>query len=94
MPPLPVLIGGASLVALEDAELASAHAYGLAEKAEATRVAYRSDWRDFTAWCTARQLVPLPAGEETVTRYLSALADRGLSVATIDRRAAAIAYAH
>lgn len=62
--------------------------------ADATRRAYRSDWRIFTAWCAARGLEPLPATPETVARFLSAEAMAGAKASTIGRRAAAIGYAH
>lgn len=62
--------------------------------ADATRRAYRSDWRIFNAWCSARGLEPLPATPETVARFLLAEAEAGLKASTINRRAAAIGYEH
>lgn len=76
------------------AELASAAEYARAESSMGTRRAYESDFRHFVAWCQARDLDPLPASIETAVRYFADLADSGLTVATIDRRAAALAYAH
>ena len=35
---------------------------------------YRSDWRDFTAWCRVKSLPALPAAPETVAAYLASLA--------------------
>lgn len=78
---------------LNDA-LASAASYALAEKSEATRRAYRADISDFVAWCKSVGAAMMPAASGTVAAYLASLADRGLSVSTIQRRAAAIAYAH
>jgi site-specific recombinase XerD len=75
---------------------ASAARYALAEKADATRAAYRRDFLEFVAWrrvaCVAAAALPALAGE--VAAYLAHCADAGLSVSTIQRRAAAIAYAH
>jgi site-specific recombinase XerD len=79
--------------ALFDA-LSSAAAYARQEKSEATRRAYRSDFRAFRAWCAANAVSSLPALASTVAAYLATLADGGLKVSTIKRRAAAIAYAH
>lgn len=74
--------------------LASAAGYALAEKSEATRRAYRSDFDHFTSWCDQRQVEPLPASIDTVAAYFADLADGGLKASTIMRRAAAIGYAH
>ena len=60
----------------------------------ATKNAYAADWRDFSAWCRLHGVSPLPAGVETIRQYLRQLAVRGMSQATIDRRAAAISSAH
>lgn len=79
--------------AFEDA-IAAARGFALAEKADGTRRAYLSDFRDFHAWCEGVQASSLPASVATVGAYLAHLAGRKLKVATIDRRAAAIAYAH
>jgi site-specific recombinase XerD len=70
-------------------------ARGFIEQAKApnTLRAYRADWRDFTGWCEARGLVPLPATPETVTLYLSDLAGH-CKVATLTRRLSAISQAH
>ena len=48
----------------------------------------------FTAWCRALASDPLPAAPETVSWHISAIACDGLSVSSIGRRLAAIAYAH
>ena len=55
---------------------------------------YRRDWRDFAAWCAARDLAPLPAAPEAVGAHLAALADAGRALATLRRRLAAVARAH
>ncbi len=62
-------------------------------KATATVKAYRSDWRDFEAWCLQHRLKPLPAKPETVALYI---ADRAatLKSGTISRRLTSITKAH
>jgi site-specific recombinase XerD len=89
--PSPPSRGRSSPPALADA-LTSAAGYAAAEKATATRRAYRSDWRAFSSWCRGADAVDLPAAPGTV--YLAHLADTGLRASTIARRGAAIAYAH
>jgi site-specific recombinase XerD len=75
-------------------ELEEAAGYARAEKAEATRRAYKSDFALFGTWCEARRLAALPAASEAVVAFLAAEAKRGAKVATISRRLAAIRYAH
>lgn len=94
MTTLPVPIGGPPLAPAYTDALQSAHAYALAEKADATRRAYGSDFRDFTAWCGRMGAIPIPAPVEIVAAYLASIADHGLKASTITRRAAAIGYAH
>jgi len=74
--------------------LASATNYALAEKADNTRRAYRADLKQFVAWCERVGRRAVPAQAETCAVYFAHLADSGLTVSTIQRRAAAIAYAH
>jgi site-specific recombinase XerD len=74
--------------------LARAADYAAAEKAAATRRAYRSDFRDFESWCGTRELIALPASPETAAAYFAHLADAGRKTSTINRKCAAIAYAH
>src|SRR5579864_7009142 len=69
-------------------------AYIHASRAGATLAAYRSDWRDFTRWCREHGTTALPAAPEAVAAYITAVADSGRKVATIQRRLAAIAAAH
>jgi site-specific recombinase XerD len=91
---LPALVVGGHAALISTDELRSARDYAHAEKSDATRRAYASDWRHFESWCAARSADILPAAVETVAAYLAALADGGLKVSTINRRAAAITYAH
>jgi len=80
--------------ALGPAEIEAVRAFAEAEKASATRAAYQSDWRIFTAWCAARGRAPLPATPATVAAFLAAEAEAGTKASTINRRCAAIRYAH
>lgn len=80
--------------AVIQAEMDAAHGFALAEKADVTRTAYRSDFAAFTAWCRARGLVWLPAATDTVAAFLAAQATAGAKASTIGRKAAAIRYAH
>lgn len=87
-----VQVKSAQVALLETME--SAKGYGRAAKSVATRKAYASDLRDFAAFCGQHGLATLPAEATTVGLYITALADRGLSVSTIRRRVAAIADSH
>jgi site-specific recombinase XerD len=75
-------------------ELEEAVGYAKAEKAEATRRAYNSDFDLFRSWCAAKRVSALPASPEAVAAFLATEANRGVKVATISRRLAAIRYAH
>lgn len=101
------LVPAASAAAPTTTEvLASAAAYVVASSALRTRRAYASDWADFSRWADAsapaalfrdqyaRARELLPASIEVTVAYLAHLADKGLKVSTITRRAAAIAFAH
>ena len=77
------------------AEAEAVQFYALAEKADATRRAYRSDFEMFGAWCRAqRNVEPLGASPDTVAAYLAAQASAKVKPSTLTRRLAAIAYAH
>lgn len=73
---------------------AASRAYLEQGKARATVRAYRLDWQDFLGWCGDQRLQPLPASPSTVCAHLSALADAGARVSTIQRRVASISQAH
>jgi site-specific recombinase XerD len=62
-------------------------------KSENTLRGYRSDWKEFYAWCEHHQLSPLPANPETVASYIAECAGR-LKVGSIQRRLNAITEAH
>lgn len=70
-----------------------ARGYVAASKATNTVRAYRSDWRHFTDWCTARGLPTLPAAPATIALYIADLGGVA-KPSTITRRLAAIAKAH
>src|ERR1700726_3676634 len=74
--------------------MSSAAAFARAEKAPATRAAYRSDFTLFRAWCAGKGVNALPASAETVAAFLAHEAERGSAASTITRRCAAIRYAH
>jgi len=82
----------ASPIALAEA---ADRAADLAEsaRAEATRRAYRSDWKLFESWCAAHGLMALPATPTTVGLYLAAH-ETVLSIATLTRRLSSVATAH
>ena len=50
--------------------------YARAEKAEATRRAYRSDFELFRAWCAERHVSVSPASPESVAAFLAHEAER------------------
>ncbi len=86
----------AIITADSPAEEASAIlAYGLAEKSNATRRAYRADMALFQDWCQLRRgIEALGAPPEAVAAFLTGQAGVGVSPVTLTRRTAAIAYAH
>jgi site-specific recombinase XerD len=84
----------ASALAMPVAELEAAATYAKAEKAAATRRAYRTDFSIFRTWCADRGAIALPAEPATVAAFLAWEANRETRPSTIGRRAAAIGYAH
>jgi len=66
-------------VAMLDEVPLSADEAGYVEAARAANTlrGYRSDWREYTTWCTQHDAVALPAAPATVTGYLSDLARHG-----------------
>jgi site-specific recombinase XerC len=89
-----VVADASALPVRVEPEIESAAEYARAEKAAATRRAYRSDFALFRSWCEAKGLPALPAAPAAVAAFLAAEASRGAKVATIGRRLAAIRYAH
>lgn len=74
--------------------LDQADRYARAAQSVNTTRAYRSDWRQFDAWCDRYGLQSIPATPTAVALHLTALAEVGRSVSTVRRRCAAIARAH
>jgi site-specific recombinase XerD len=85
---------GSALPADLVVDLNRAGEFAQAEKAAATRRAYRSDFKIFRAWCCERGASALPAAAETVAAFLAAEASRRVRPSTLGRRTAAIRYAH
>jgi site-specific recombinase XerD len=73
--------------------LARAADFARADKAENTRKAYRSDFTRFQAFCAQHRLSPLPATPQTLAAFLATEATQA-KASTIERRLAAIRYAH
>ncbi len=70
-----------------------AEAFFRQARAENTRRAYTSDWKDFERWCDERQVPACPAAAAALALYLTALAATH-KVATLTRRLSAISQAH
>jgi site-specific recombinase XerD len=87
----PVLGKGADVVPLPSLE--QVREYIRASKAASTLRGYRSDWRDFCAWCEAHSIHSLPAAPESVAAYIAECAGH-LKPGSIQRRLNAIAEAH
>jgi len=94
---VPVLVddptSGTLLAASLQAYAEAAAAFARASRAPATEAAYNKDFRHFEAWCSAHNLVALPTTPSILALFLSAHADT-FSVATLQRRVAAIMVAH
>jgi site-specific recombinase XerC len=65
-----------------------------AEKAEATKRAYGSDFAIFRAWCAEQGLCALPGEPAAVAAFIAAEEARGIKCATLGRRVAGIRHAH
>jgi integrase len=63
-------------------------------KAENTKRAYRSDWRQFEEWSAGLHVSPLPATPEVTAAYVTHLAEMGRKPSSIDRALVAISQAH
>ena len=72
----------------------AARRYLEASRSPSTIRAYRLDLGVFEAWCGTQALSSLPASADTITLFVSALAEAGTPVSTIRRRLAAISTAH
>jgi site-specific recombinase XerD len=81
-------------LALARKEAETARTFAENSRAEATRRAYRSDWRIFTAWAEPRGVQALPASPDAVCAFLAAQAEAGAKASTLGRRLASIRLAH
>lgn len=78
-----------------DAEVLIAETrYAIAARAPNTLRGYRSDWREFTAWCRQHGEEAVPASPSSVSGYVAELAQAGAKMGTISRRLSAIRFAH
>lgn len=68
--------------------------YALGSRAESTTRAYRSDFRRFAEWCEREGFASMPADPVAVAGFLSSEAQAGAKASTLNRRSAAIRYAH
>lgn len=68
--------------------------YVQAARAANTLRGYRSDWREFSSWCTEHDYEPMPATAAAISGYLTVLAGHGAKVGTMSRRLSAIRFAH
>ncbi|PLS87101.1 MAG: hypothetical protein CYG60_03710, partial [Actinobacteria bacterium] len=90
-------VPGASLPTHLEETVRAAREYAAAARAPNTLRAYRSDVEDFSTYCRVELggVNPLPASAETVTLYITDLAqERGLKTATIERRLASVSAWH
>lgn len=62
--------------------------------ASSTRKAYQSDARIFVSWCNKHGVTALPGSSATIADFLADQANDGVSPSTLNRRVAAIKYAH
>ena len=90
--PGPAAAGTLAQLAVEGSELEANN------RARSTRRAYVGDFAHFADWCSTVSIPALPASPEAVYLYVAALvADAnaaGYSVATLERRLAAVTYVH
>jgi hypothetical protein len=64
---IPAAVPAGESLPLPAREVAAAAGYARAEKAAATRRAYRTDFEIFRAWCTERRISALPASATGLT---------------------------
>ena len=62
-------------------------------KSDNTLKSYAADWNDFTDWCEANKLCPLPCKPEDIVNYINDLADNA-KANTVSRRVTAISENH
>jgi site-specific recombinase XerD len=88
---------------MNDFQIISPKSAGLSENVQrfvveatssATRRAYRVDVQIFAVWCEEQGVLAMPATAMTIADFLASQAEIGISPATLNRRIAAIRYAH
>jgi hypothetical protein len=77
MTTLPALAIERTDLALPTEDIEAGAGYARSEKAEITRIAYRSDFAIFREWCQGKGVSALPASPATVPGFLAREADRG-----------------
>jgi len=93
-PPLPKILTGVSIEDEKDYERDLVQAFRVQGHADKTLREYEASFRIFADWCHPRDDCPLPASPDVVQRFIAAEADRGLKVATLKLRLAAIRFVH
>ncbi len=73
---------------------ARAYQYAAQSKSDNTIRAYKASWREFESFAVQHGESSLPASPSLIIDYLTALADHGAKVSTIQVKLAAIASAH
>ena len=68
--------------------------YARESKAANSWCNYKTQWQQFTAWCSARDVTPLPADPGDVAAYITERAHDGAAASSINVMLAAIANAH
>ena len=92
---MPATVPAAGVITAKlSADFDRAGEFAQAEKAAATRRAYKSDFAIFRAWCSKRNVSALPASSETAAAFLASEAMRNIKPSTLGRRTASIRYAH
>jgi len=83
-------VGTTELALLVD----QARVYAHASRSGNTRRAYAVQLASWEAWCSGRQICPLPALGASVALYLTDRAQQGASIATMAQSLAALSQAH
>jgi hypothetical protein len=90
----PTIVEPATLPAAFVEEMLLATHFAGAFRAEATLLAYESDWHVFAWFCAERGLEALPATEAALCTFLAHEAAKGRKASTLDRRCGAIKWKH
>lgn len=89
----PMTSNQTDLATLNDLQQATL-SYIETSKANNTKNAYQSDWKQFETWCELHGLQSLPADPQTVALYITSEAQSGRKASTIQRRISSISQAH